>query len=162
MSEAGTFYWPEGKRVAVSLSFDDARPSQISEGLPLLQKHGVKGTFYVNLQRAAENVDGWKQAVAQGHEIGNHSVRHPCSANFLWKALNVLENYTLDQIEEELLDANGQNAGPVNLACGLLTASLHLLAWAKTRWQELADYGLTDRLRFLWHWGHARGLNRLV
>jgi transposase-like protein len=61
-----------------------------------------------------------------------------------------------------LLDANGQNAGPVDLPCALLAGSLHLLAWAKTRWTELTDYGLTDRLRFLWHWGHARGLNRLV
>ena len=108
MSEAETFVWPEGKRAAVSLSFDDARPSQITEGLPILEKHGVKATFYVNIQRASENVEGWKQAVAQGHEIGNHSVRHPCSANFLWKALNVLENYSLEQIEDELLDANGQ------------------------------------------------------
>jgi hypothetical protein len=44
----------------------------------------------------------------------------------------------------------------------LLHAALHLLAWAKTRWAELADYGLADRLRFLWHWGAGQGLARLI
>jgi hypothetical protein len=51
----------------------------------------------------------------------------------------------------------GQSAGTL-----LLTATLYLLAWGKTRWPELAGYGLTDRLAFLWHWGHDRGLGRLV
>jgi hypothetical protein len=30
-------------------------------------------------------------------------------------------------------------------------------AWAKTRWTNLGDYGLNDRLRFLWHWGASQG-----
>ncbi len=60
------------------------------------------------------------------------------------------------------LDALGQNAGPLDPPRALLAASLHLLAWAKTQYAQVAAYGLTDRLRFLWHWGHARGLARLV
>ena len=51
----------------------------------------------------------------------------------------------------------GQSVGAL-----LLAATLYLLAWAKTRWPELAGYGVTDRLAFLWHWGHDRGLGRLV
>ncbi len=61
-----------------------------------------------------------------------------------------------------LLDALGQNAGPLDRPRALLVASLQLLAWAKTRWLQLAGYGLSDRFRFLWHWGHARGLARLI
>jgi hypothetical protein len=53
--------------------------------------------------------------------------------------------------------AAGQSMGTL-----LLTATLHLLAWAKTRWPELAGYSLADRLAFLWHWGHDRRLGRLV
>ena len=49
-----------------------------------------------------------------------------------------------------------------SVAAALLTATLYLLAWAKTRWPELADYGSADRLAFLWHWGHDRRLGRLV
>ncbi|MCU1274750.1 MAG: hypothetical protein JWO48_2181, partial [Bryobacterales bacterium] len=32
------FHWPESKRVAVSLSFDDARASQVDVGVPLFDK----------------------------------------------------------------------------------------------------------------------------
>jgi hypothetical protein len=61
-----------------------------------------------------------------------------------------------------LLDPLGEAAGPRDAPRALLQAALHLLAWAKTRWPELANYGLADRLRFLWHWGAGRGLGRLL
>jgi len=61
-----------------------------------------------------------------------------------------------------LLDPLGEAAGPRDAPRALLQAALHLLAWAKTRWSELAHYGLADRLRFLWHWGAGRGLGRLI
>ena len=61
-----------------------------------------------------------------------------------------------------LLDPLGSAAGPVNPPRALLAAAWHLLAWAKTRWTELARHGPSDRLRFLWFWGHGRGLARLV
>jgi hypothetical protein len=60
------------------------------------------------------------------------------------------------------LDPLGESAGPREVPRALLQAALHLLAWAKTRWPECAQYGLADRLRFLWHWGAGRGLGRLV
>ncbi|MBI3244149.1 MAG: hypothetical protein HYZ49_17850 [Chloroflexi bacterium] len=61
-----------------------------------------------------------------------------------------------------LLDALGLGAEALAPPQGLLAASLHLLAWAKTCWPELAAYGFNERLRFLWHWGQARGLARLI
>ncbi len=61
-----------------------------------------------------------------------------------------------------LLDPLGASAGPCDAPRALLQAALHLLAWAKTRWPALVAYGLTDRLRFLWHWGAGRGLGRLI
>jgi hypothetical protein len=61
-----------------------------------------------------------------------------------------------------LLDPLGEAAGPREAPRALLQAALHLLAWAKTRWVEVATYGLADRLRFLWHWGVGRGLARLL
>ena len=36
--ELKLFHWPNGKKAAVSLSFDDARLSQIDTGLALLKK----------------------------------------------------------------------------------------------------------------------------
>jgi len=61
-----------------------------------------------------------------------------------------------------LLDPLGAAAGPREAPQALLTAALHLLAWAQTRWPALAQYGPTDRLRFLWHWGSSQGLGRLI
>ena len=44
-----------------------------------------------------------------------------------------------------VLDALGHawRAGPLDSPRALLWASLHLLAWAKTRWTKLVDYGLS-------------------
>jgi hypothetical protein len=61
-----------------------------------------------------------------------------------------------------LLDPLGPGAGPVPAPQALLAATWHLLAWAKTRWTELARDGPTERWPFLWLWGHRHGLLRLV
>ena len=53
------FHWPEGKRVAVSLSFDDARASQVDVGVSLFDTHGVKVTFYVNPKSLEKRLDGF-------------------------------------------------------------------------------------------------------
>jgi peptidoglycan-N-acetylglucosamine deacetylase len=100
------FHWPEGKRVAVSLSFDDARASQVDVGLSLFDTNGVKVTFYVNPRSLEKRLDGWKKAAAKGHEIGNHSSSHPCTGNFLWSRDHALENYTLAMMEQEMDGAN--------------------------------------------------------
>lgn len=60
------------------------------------------------------------------------------------------------------LDPLGANAGPREAPRALLQTALHLLAWAKTQWPEVVPYGLSDRLRFLWHWGAGQGLGRLI
>lgn len=97
------FPWPEGKRAAVSLTFDDARVSQIDTGIALLDRHGVKATFYVNPGAVQRRLAGWREVVAAGrHEIGNHSYSHPCSANLAFSRANALEDYTLSRMEEDI------------------------------------------------------------
>jgi len=103
---AKAFHWPNGKRVAVSLSFDDARPSQVDRGLDVLNPSGVKVTFFVLPKNVNRRLAGWKRAVASGHEIGNHSLTHPCSGNFAFSLDNALENYTLEQIGQNVDGAN--------------------------------------------------------
>jgi peptidoglycan/xylan/chitin deacetylase (PgdA/CDA1 family) len=100
------FVWPHGARAAVSLSFDDARLSQVDIGVPILDQHGVRATFYLSPQRIPERQVAWQRAVAAGHEMGNHTVSHPCSGNFPWSRANALEDYTLERFEREVLDAN--------------------------------------------------------
>jgi peptidoglycan/xylan/chitin deacetylase (PgdA/CDA1 family) len=100
------FRWPVGKRAAISLSFDDARLSQVDLGIPVLDSQGVKATFYVSPRNVAERLDGWKKAVASGHEIGNHTMSHPCTGNFRWSRDKALESYTLEAMAYELEEAN--------------------------------------------------------
>ncbi len=98
--------WPNGAKMAISLSFDDARLSQIDKGIPLLDRYQVKGTFYVSPDGLKQRLEGWKQAVASGHDIGNHTIFHPCSGNYPWARHKALENYTLASMYLELDSAN--------------------------------------------------------
>jgi len=123
---ASPFAWPQGKRAAVSLSFDDARASQLDAGVPILDAYGIKATFYVSLDPAGKRIDDWKAVVAAGHEIGNHSMRHPCTGNFPWSREKALEDYTPAQMAAELDQANSKiesllGVHPVTYAypCGL-------------------------------------------
>lgn len=106
--EVETFHWPEGKRAAVTMSFDDARVSQVDNGVPLFKKHAVKVTFFLTSTNIHERLAGWKQAVADGHEMGNHSMSHPCTGNYAFSRHNALEDYTLEKMAHELDGANAQ------------------------------------------------------
>jgi peptidoglycan-N-acetylglucosamine deacetylase len=98
--------WPPGTEAGLSLSFDDARPSQIEYGVPLLEELGVKATFYV-LPEPLERLGGpWRRVFERGHEIGAHTSSHPCSGNFAWSRGNALEDMDLDDIRRELVDAD--------------------------------------------------------
>jgi peptidoglycan/xylan/chitin deacetylase (PgdA/CDA1 family) len=101
-----TFTWPEGKQIAISLSFDDARASQVDVGTALLDQYGVKATFYVVPNSVKQRLEGWKKAVTNGHEIGNHSFNHPCTGNFPWSRQKAIENYTLKKMRNELILTN--------------------------------------------------------
>ena len=93
---------PAGARMALSLTFDDARESQLDVALPVLEAHGVRATFYVLPARVRRRPDDWRRAAADGHEIGNHTGSHPCSANFTFSRRNALEDYTLERMATEI------------------------------------------------------------
>src|SRR5207302_11277171 len=62
-----SFQWPNGKRMALSLSFDDGRLSQVDTGLALLRNRGVRLTFVLLGHRLEHPLDGWRPAVPGGH-----------------------------------------------------------------------------------------------
>jgi len=105
-SNNDTFAWPAGKKAALSLSFDDARPSQVERALPVLDAFGVPATFYVQCHNVERRLDDWRRAVARGHEIGNHTLSHPCTGNYAFSRANALEEYSLERMEPELTGAS--------------------------------------------------------
>ena len=101
-------FWPNGIKAAVSLSFDDALDSQLNNALPLMNRRSIKGTFYVNPSRTTrweEQVPKWQAAASTGHEIGNHTTRHPCSCNYGFSKDYCLEQLTLDDISTTIDEA---------------------------------------------------------
>lgn len=101
--------WQDECIGAVSLTFDDGVASQLELAIPLLNRYGLTGTFYVNPRDDyATQLLPWRDAAQQGHEIGNHTVSHPCSKNFAFISDNnrkALEEMTLDDIEREIMEA---------------------------------------------------------
>ena len=77
------FAWPDGKKAAVSLAYDDALDSQLDHAIPALDKHGLKGSFYLQLSRdpVRDRLAEWRAAAANGHELGNHTLFHQCSGS---------------------------------------------------------------------------------
>ncbi|MCX6050158.1 MAG: polysaccharide deacetylase family protein [Chloroflexi bacterium] len=75
--------WLNNCQGAISLSFDDGVESQLKLAIPMLDKYGLQATFYVNPRdNYKEQLIPWRTAAQSGHEIGNHTINHPCSKNF--------------------------------------------------------------------------------
>ena len=71
--------WPNGKQAGVALTYDDSLRSQLDVAVPQLDAAGLKGTFFLSGTFAPEDVERWRKVAASGHELGNHSVFHPCA-----------------------------------------------------------------------------------
>ncbi len=101
--------WLDGRQATVSLTFDDGVPSQLEHAVPILNRHELRGTFYINpTDGYREQFAPWKDVPSVGHEIGNHSLGHPCSANFGFTrqlCRRALEDMTLDEIESDIVEA---------------------------------------------------------
>ncbi|WP_111643170.1 polysaccharide deacetylase family protein [Marinimicrobium alkaliphilum] len=80
-ANASDFRWPNNVEAAVSLSYDDTLDSQLDNAIPALDRYGLKGSFYLIMDTPVltERLDEWRAAAANGHELGNHTLFHPCS-----------------------------------------------------------------------------------
>ena len=64
-----------GHKAAASLTFDDGDPSHLDTVIPELNRRKLKGTFYLIANRI-DRKDEWRKILADGHEIGNHTLDH--------------------------------------------------------------------------------------
>jgi peptidoglycan/xylan/chitin deacetylase (PgdA/CDA1 family) len=97
--------WPGDARAAVSLTYDDGMGSGLDQAIPDLESAGFRGTFYLSINaHVTLRKRGWKRAFLDGHEIGNHTVEHPCRGA---EHKHNLELYTSVDIRNEILSAAG-------------------------------------------------------
>lgn len=93
----------------MSLTFDDALNEHLDNAVPILNEHGILGTFYVHLaaENFAERLAEWRDAAQYGHELGNHTIFHPADSRKEWvREGNAIDDYTLDRMRQELGAAN--------------------------------------------------------
>ncbi|BAU53566.1 polysaccharide deacetylase family protein [Mucilaginibacter gotjawali] len=74
--------WPDHKKAVIILTYDDGLYSQLNIAIPQLDSAHLKGTFFLSGDLNYETIPRWRKASRKGHELGNHSIYHPCmSAN---------------------------------------------------------------------------------
>lgn len=104
------FPWPGNRTGAISLTFDDGLASQLAVAVPTLNQVGLQGTFYLSPGPDYEQaLSPWREVAAAGHELGNHTISHPCAYNAFSKANPVtlaLEDMILDELEAEIVEAS--------------------------------------------------------
>ncbi len=101
-----------GKKCAVVLTYDDAIDQHLDNAVPLLDSLGLKATFYITAFSPSiqTRLNDWKKVSAKGHELGNHTLFHPCVGNSPGREWvspeNNLNNYTVKRMENEMRMTN--------------------------------------------------------
>jgi peptidoglycan/xylan/chitin deacetylase (PgdA/CDA1 family) len=100
------------KKCAVVLTYDDGLNIDLNHVIPALDSVGLKGTFYISdyFNGLNAQINGWKKAAAEGHELANHTIWHPCEGSrpgreFV-KPDYDLHHYTVERMDNEILAMN--------------------------------------------------------
>ena len=119
------------KKCAVCLTYDDALNVHLDKVIPVLDSLGFKGTFYVpvSFPTISKRLEDWRAAAKTGHELGNHTIFHPCDGSLPgreWVNPDYdLQNYSYNRITDEIKTANtylhaidGKEARTFAYTCG--------------------------------------------
>ncbi|MFY1593178.1 polysaccharide deacetylase family protein [Micromonospora sp. WMMD737] len=89
----------------VALTIDDGpHPRWTASMLDLLDRHGVRATFFLVGDRVREHPELARDVLAAGHLIGNHSMTHPQPFAALTRHEITAE---IDRTQREIEDATG-------------------------------------------------------
>ena len=105
-----------GKKCAVVLTYDDGLNVHLTNAIPALDSFGLKGTFYVANYSGEliSQIPKWRKAAANGHELANHTIWHPCEGGrpgreFV-KPDYDMKNYTVRRMSDEIKGMNAMLA----------------------------------------------------
>jgi peptidoglycan/xylan/chitin deacetylase (PgdA/CDA1 family) len=89
----------------VSLTYDDAVPSQRSVAARQLGARQLPGTFFI-LGKSEDLVrqrGEWQSLLAAGHELASHTIHHPCDCSHDWVPRGYTsQDYDLPRMRAEL------------------------------------------------------------
>lgn len=106
-ASAQGFPWPDGRKAAIVLTYDDAMQSHLDNAIPQLDAVGLKGTFFLNIRFGDTGVPRWRAAAANGHELANHTIFHPCPrGSFEMEKQYESENYSTKGMLAEIAAMN--------------------------------------------------------
>ena len=113
--------WPGDRQAAISLTFDDGMATHLDIAGPILKKHRLNGTFFVTAGSKAwrTRLQDWQRLAAEGHEIGGHTVHHPC---LLERITPHAQAYTPEMMEAEIRDGAREIAARIRSRRGLTFA----------------------------------------
>ena len=100
-----------GKKCAVAITYDDAINEHLDNAIPVLDSLGLKATFYITAfsNSMQTRLGDWKKLAVTGHELGNHTLYHPCigGPGRTWlKPEYDMRSYTLQRMVDETRMAN--------------------------------------------------------
>jgi peptidoglycan-N-acetylglucosamine deacetylase len=95
-----------GKKCAVVITYDDAINQHLDNAIPVLDSLGLKATFYLTgfSPSMQTRLNDWKKLSIKGHELGNHTLYHPCigGKGREWvKPEYDMNNYTVQRMIDE-------------------------------------------------------------
>jgi sialate O-acetylesterase len=95
-----------GKKCAIVITYDDAIDQHLDNAIPVLDSLGLKATFYVTAFSPSmqTRLNDWKKPATNGHELGNHTLFHPCigGKGREWMAKEYdMNNYSVKRMEDE-------------------------------------------------------------
>ncbi len=101
----------KGKKAAVVITYDDAINEHLDNAVPLLDSLKLKATFYLTAFSTSmqQRSNEWKKLAKHGHELGNHTLFHPCvgGTGREWVSKEYdLNTYTVKRMEEEIRMTN--------------------------------------------------------
>ncbi len=104
-------FW-NNRKCAVALTYDDALNVDLDNAIPALDSLGLKGTFYLSGYSGALNnrIDEWRAIAKKGHELGNHTLYHPCAGDKPGRSFVTadydLSKYSIRRIQDEVKMTN--------------------------------------------------------
>jgi peptidoglycan/xylan/chitin deacetylase (PgdA/CDA1 family) len=95
----------------VALTFDDGPDPEVTPGvLDALKQHGARATFFTIGRALEAHPEIARRAIAEGHELGNHSWRHSGWQNFALPSQQLAE---IERGERAIAAITGNGATPL-------------------------------------------------